>query len=164
MAIAYLVLGQRSNPYVVQNLMTQDRTGAWFISNQPSDAAPRYRTGDGMLFWCESDANREAIRLFRSAIRRAEEKIAQLEARITTEGCEADNMPNSNTYPYIRAWHAKTGSRASYIRDQVELAQHEDAPERAVYRAAPGTWVTVDDLFSDENKQELEALVKQREY
>jgi hypothetical protein len=64
-------------------------------------------------------------------------------------------MTGQDDYPYIRAWGRVIGWPESRIRDQVELAQSEDAPAEAVYRNEDGTWTTTDDITAPHTRWQL---------
>lgn len=49
-------------------------------------------------------------------------------------------------YKYIWAWGRYTGSKDYYIKDQVALAESENAPENSIYKDKKGVWQTVDTL------------------
>lgn len=56
-------------------------------------------------------------------------------------------MSNSKPYDHLRAWCAMMGSYPYYVRDQIELARREDAPDDAIYRdSSTGRWVTFSEV------------------
>lgn len=49
-------------------------------------------------------------------------------------------------YPYIYAWGKNLGSFNYYIQEQINLAEKENAPERAIYRRDTGEWIIIDEI------------------
>jgi len=90
MAKAWLVLGSPLDMVVVEREMSCDRAGKWYVSTHNPASAPRYTTGDGILFWCQSDGLRHAVNLLTAHKNRIEERTARMVAHITNDVCEAD--------------------------------------------------------------------------
>ncbi len=69
-------------------------------------------------------------------------------------------------YRYIRAWGAMLGSDSSYIKEQVELARKDKAPQNAIYKKLTdkmknnSTWKTTDDITREDTKYRLEQYLK----
>lgn len=62
-------------------------------------------------------------------------------------------------YRYIKAWGEFLGSDGNYIREQLELAAKENAPEDAIYRAYDGHWARYSEMASMSSKLALERIV-----
>jgi MOSC domain-containing protein YiiM len=62
-------------------------------------------------------------------------------------------MGTSISYPAVREWHRRSGSFAYYVKDQVAKAEHDGAPQDAIYKrdhhGGDDQWVTVRDLAAD---------------
>lgn len=67
-------------------------------------------------------------------------------------------MISTLKYPYIRAWGICLHSMDYYIRHEIEVAQIQNAPEKAVYRNADGSWVTLDQCVP-ETQAEIEMII-----
>lgn len=62
-------------------------------------------------------------------------------------------------YPYIRAWGLLLKSPNFYVEHVVKQAQNDNAPKRAVYKRAIGTWRTLDEC----NKELQDTIEKIKE-
>lgn len=49
-------------------------------------------------------------------------------------------------HKYIVAWGKYVESKDYYIKEQLEIAEKENAPENAISRRQDGTWRTLDDI------------------
>jgi hypothetical protein len=49
-------------------------------------------------------------------------------------------------YVLIRAWGIFMESSHAYIRDAVQTAHEDKAPDNAIYKADDGLWATIEDL------------------
>ncbi len=61
-------------------------------------------------------------------------------------------------YPYIRAWHASTGSSGSYVDDLIAKARRERAPADAIFIRHDGderTWARIGEVT---NRSEVERV------
>lgn len=63
-------------------------------------------------------------------------------------------------YKYIVAWGRYVGSKDYYIEDQLEKAEKENAPKRAISKAHDGTWRTMDAIEDPNLVAALEDYVK----
>lgn len=56
-----------------------------------------------------------------------------------------------NSYPYVRAWYGfRMGDDERRVRNMVQVAADEEAPQTAVYRLMNGSWATLDELQPSE--------------
>lgn len=67
-------------------------------------------------------------------------------------------------YPYIRAWHYRSGSFQYYINEQVKAAEKDGAPQNAIYKSGNGEWRTIDDVTNLVAKEEVEEWVKKHSH
>lgn len=84
-------------------------------------------------------------------------------------------MPNVD-YLYVRAWCRMMGSYDYYVRQQVQQARADGAPERAIYKDVPsaslgmesgtltdapgGHWKTLDDVERADVRARIEKIVE----
>ncbi len=58
-------------------------------------------------------------------------------------------------YEWIKKWGYWMNSFTGYIRDQIELARQDNAPDNAIYKQDDGTWATTDDITSEVTRESL---------
>jgi hypothetical protein len=54
-------------------------------------------------------------------------------------------MP-SIKHKYVVAWGKYVGSKDYYIKDQLALAEKDNAPENAIYKRSSGDWATTAEI------------------
>ncbi len=62
-------------------------------------------------------------------------------------------------YKFIRAWCKMLGSFSYFVKNEVEQARRDNAPQNAVYRNADGRWVTYDEITSERTRERVTAIV-----
>jgi len=68
-------------------------------------------------------------------------------------------MP-SIKHKYVVAWGKYTGSMDYYIKDQLELAATDNAPENAIYKRSTGEWATTAEIEDSNTVAALDDYVK----
>jgi hypothetical protein len=56
-------------------------------------------------------------------------------------------------YPFIKAWGKYMMSKDYYIKAEQEIAERDNAPERAIYKSVEGEWHVIDNVGNPEAKQ-----------
>ena len=69
-------------------------------------------------------------------------------------------------YPTVKAWHIHTGSYDYYVKDQIALAQKENAPRNATFKS-DGKWHTLkeckDPILANRVRQYARLLINYKE-
>lgn len=68
--------------------------------------------------------------------------------------------PTPIKHKYVVAWGKYVGSMDYYIKDQLALAEKDNAPENAIYKDRDGTWRTIDALEDENTAASLHDYVK----
>jgi hypothetical protein len=71
-----------------------------------------------------------------------------------------ESKPNDKPYLHIRAWGELLRSSSYYVRDEVEKARRDDAPDDAIYEHQ-GRWFTIHDITSPVTRSRIAALVEE---